>query len=254
MGSIIVFPYFRAKLTDMKTFILSILLAFPFISLAGKTFTVTITVNQLDGMKPLKGVTVQFLNEDNEIVSLALTDENGKATFSECKEKMFDLVCLSPDKTLKTQTVFCYNPDKKDINEEVNLAYEGERETEFIKSKMSFGTVDTAQISSDSCELKFAIAEYSGGRKELVKFLTRNITVPSIAEELGIQGKVYLKFIIDSNGAMSGLHVSRGIPDCTECDMEALRVLAYMPDWIPATCNGENIAIWYTLPIAFHVE
>lgn len=238
----------------MKTFFLSIFFISPFVGLAGKTYTVTITVNQLDGMKPLKGITIQYTDQDHEIKALALTDENGKATFSDCTEKVFHLVCVPTDKSFQEQTVYFYNPDKVDMEKTANLSYSGEKEIEFIKGKTSLANLDSTYILKDSCEFNYTDAEFPGGKPELVRYLQKNMKVPPIAEELGINGKIYLSFAIDHKGAISGITVTKGITDCSECNWEAIRVLAYMQNWIPATCNGDPVASWYKFPIIINVQ
>ncbi len=97
-------------------------------------------------------------------------------------------------------------------------------------------------------------AEYPGGREAMVAFLQKNIKVPAVAEELGIKGKVYLKFVVSESGNISNVSVKKGIADCPECDAEAMRVVKKMPDWIPAKNDGKNVNAWYTLPIVFNVQ
>lgn len=92
---------------------------------------------------------------------------------------------------------------------------------------------------------------FPGGSVALTKFLNQNIIFPKSAEGKQINGKVTIRFIVDENGKVSNVTVKKGIPDCPECDREALRVVQNIPSFIPATLNGKNVASTYALPITF---
>jgi TonB family protein len=91
--------------------------------------------------------------------------------------------------------------------------------------------------------------QFKGGQKKLVRFLNKNLHYPSSAEELGVEGKVFVYFIIEANGALSNFKVLRGIG--AGCDEEALRVLRLSPNWQAGTLNGVEVRSSYVLPITF---
>lgn len=86
---------------------------------------------------------------------------------------------------------------------------------------------------------------------DLKKYLAENIVYPQRALELGLQGKCYLQFIVSSFGNISNVHVMRSVPDCKECDDEAVRVVKGMPNWIPAKNGGKPVNSTYNLPVLF---
>lgn len=94
--------------------------------------------------------------------------------------------------------------------------------------------------------------EFPGGTDALISFLTRNITYPEIARELGIQGKVICKFVVEPNGEVTSISILRGIHPA--CDQEAVRVLKQMPAWKPGMQNGRKVRVSYTLPIVFKLN
>ncbi len=237
----------------MKNLLISLLLLLPVAGIAGKIYTVTVVVKSLDGLTPLKDVSVQYTDSKGNILFIELTDENGKAVFSECQEKSFKLFCNPHDKIYQTSEDYIGNSTKWDIETEVLLPYEKEKELEFVARKIALPQIDTAGIANDSCSTREE-ADFPGGREGLVHFLQTAIRIPSVAEELAIKGKVYLEFLILQDGSISAIHVKKGIPDCPECDAESIRVLAYMPNWIPATCEGKPVISIYTLPIVYHVQ
>ncbi len=95
---------------------------------------------------------------------------------------------------------------------------------------------------------------YPGGIEALKKFLAQNIVYPSKAIEKGINGKCIVQFTISETGVPSDFVVKRGVPDCPECDEEALRVLKLMPNWIPGKRNGKPAKTYYSLPVKFYVS
>jgi TonB family protein len=91
--------------------------------------------------------------------------------------------------------------------------------------------------------------QFKGGQKKLVRFLNKNLHYPSSAEELGVEGKVFVYFIIEANGTLSNFKVLRGIG--AGCDEEAIRVLRLSPNWQAGTLNGVEVRSSYVLPITF---
>lgn len=97
-------------------------------------------------------------------------------------------------------------------------------------------------------------AEFPGGATALGKFLADNFQYPLTALEQGIDGKCYLQFMIDETGAISNVLVKRGVPDCPECDTEAIRLVEAMPEWIPGKNGGEPVKSLFNLPIIFKID
>ncbi|MFM6953445.1 MAG: energy transducer TonB [Sphingobacteriaceae bacterium] len=91
--------------------------------------------------------------------------------------------------------------------------------------------------------------EFTGGMKKLVRFLNRNLRYPPSAEEQGLEGKVFVYFVVESNGSLSGFKVIRGIG--SGCDEEALRVVRLLPPWQAGVLNGVAVRSSYILPITF---
>ena len=94
--------------------------------------------------------------------------------------------------------------------------------------------------------------EFKGGNNALYQFLGRNIKYPAAAVRANVEGKVFVQFVVDKNGETSDVTILKGIG--FGCDEEAMRVVRLMPNWIPARQSGKNVAVQYTLPIAFAIE
>lgn len=94
-------------------------------------------------------------------------------------------------------------------------------------------------------------AEFPGGKMAMNTFLASNINYPETALKMGLQGKCYLKFVVNEKGEVSNVKIMKGVTDCPECDKEAVRVVKSMPNWKPAKMNGKAVSSYYTLPISF---
>lgn len=241
----------------MKNLFLSFLLLLPLAVFALKPYTVTVYVKSLAGMKPIKGAEVKFKDKKEIVVFSMSTDEEGKVVFSNCTEKSFEIYCQA-GKEFFTKTEYFDNKGSWDITTEMALRYTEKKEMEFLAEKMMLPVIDTTSTTprqkGDSCTSNFKIAEYPGGKEVMVTYLQKNLIVPAVAEEKKISGKVYLKFAILTDGSISLIQIVQGIPDCPECDLEAVRVLAYMPKWIPASCDDTPLNQWYALPIVYNVR
>ncbi|MDD2982955.1 MAG: energy transducer TonB [Crocinitomicaceae bacterium] len=94
-------------------------------------------------------------------------------------------------------------------------------------------------------------AEYPGGRAAMQKFLSDKIKYPETAIQQGIEGKCYLRFIVGTDGTIKDVRVTRGVPDCPECDAEARRVVRSMPKWKPGKIGGKGVQSYFDLPVNF---
>ncbi|MCQ2198433.1 MAG: energy transducer TonB [Paludibacteraceae bacterium] len=92
-------------------------------------------------------------------------------------------------------------------------------------------------------------AQFPGGKSALVKFISENVKYPEEAQELGINGNVFVQFEVKSDGSVGDARVVRSVHPLL--DEEAVRVVKSMPDWIPAELQGKPVNSWYTLPIKF---
>ncbi|MCD7937041.1 MAG: energy transducer TonB, partial [Tannerellaceae bacterium] len=94
--------------------------------------------------------------------------------------------------------------------------------------------------------------EFPGGDAEMLKFVSRNIRYPVIAQENGIQGRVVCTFTVNQDGSVVDAEVLRGIDP--SLDKEALRVIGTMPKWKPGKQRGKAVRVRYTLPVVFRLQ
>ena len=94
--------------------------------------------------------------------------------------------------------------------------------------------------------------EFPGGIKALQEFLARNTVYPRAASEIGIQGTVYLYFVVEKDGSISNIKTLRGIGG--SCNEEAERVLSIMPKWKPGNQFGKPVRVSYNVPVVFKLQ
>lgn len=88
----------------------------------------------------------------------------------------------------------------------------------------------------------------------MLEFVQRKMVYPPEAIEMGLQGKCYLKFIVEMDGQISNVSVVKGVPDCPQCDKEAIRVIKLMPNWKPAKNQGKVVRQWCQIPLNFTLK
>jgi protein TonB len=90
---------------------------------------------------------------------------------------------------------------------------------------------------------------FPGGDEARMKFLRDNIKYPQMARESGIQGTVFVTFVVEPNGNITNIQILRGIGG--GCDEEALRVVRQMPRWQPGKQRGKAVRVQFNMPIRF---
>ena len=93
--------------------------------------------------------------------------------------------------------------------------------------------------------------EFPGGEKALINFLKEKISYPEEAKKQGIQGKVFVSFVVDENGKITSARIERSAGDIL--DKEALRVINLLPEWKPGKNAGVNVNTGITIPINFEL-
>ena len=94
--------------------------------------------------------------------------------------------------------------------------------------------------------------QFPGGQLEMKKFISQNLKYPQKEKESAPSGKVYITFLVEIDGSLTNIKVLRGIPKCSACDLEALRVMKLMPKWIAGKQN--NVAVPVQCNVSMYFE
>jgi TonB family protein len=90
---------------------------------------------------------------------------------------------------------------------------------------------------------------FQGGIEKLYQFLAHTVRYPAAARERGIQGRVIMRFLVNTDGSLSNFQVERSAG--IDLNNETLRVLMLSPKWVPGKVCGYTTALYYHMPIQY---
>ncbi len=138
------------------------------------------------------------------------------------------------------------------INDDITIDAEADANTQVEEYKAPVAVKQEEEKEVEEQEI-FRVVEnapsFPGGDAARMKFLQDNIKYPQMARESGIQGTVYVTFVVERSGAVTDVKILRGIGG--GCDEEALRVVRNMPKWEPGKQRGKPVRVQFNMPIKF---
>jgi protein TonB len=141
-------------------------------------------------------------------------------------------------------------PDEEEIEEEikVNLDIEVTQDT-----KVEEIVIKPIEEPKEEVDQIFTIVEESaapkGGMAAFYKYVSDKMKYPPQARRMGIDGKVFVEFVINKDGSISDVKAVKGIG--AGCDEEAVRVVQSAPSWTPGKQRGKPVKQRMVLPITF---
>jgi TonB family protein len=126
---------------------------------------------------------------------------------------------------------------------------------DFSKADNDNKNVNAAGTTGDNQDVYIVTEElpsYKGGTAALQKYLQDNIRYPEEAKKAGIEGSVYVNFIVNAEGRVSEAKIMRSVSPLLNA--EALRLTNSMKDWNPGCQHGEKLSMGVTMPIEFRLK
>ncbi len=184
-----------------------------------------------------KDVTVEDLSIDTEsiIEDEVISTRIEKKKITPPKQKVVEVIEVVDDE------VELDEEDEPDFNEDVDL----DDEIEVIE-------MDDEEDDNVVFKVVQDMPEFPGGLKALYKFIYKYIKYPAVAAESGIQGKVFLKFVVTKSGKVDRIQVLRGVDPTL--NKEAIRVVRMLPRFTPGKQRGKSVNVWYQLPVTFRLQ
>ncbi len=154
----------------------------------------------------------------------------------------------SPSEVFENQSVAI--PEQPDAALELNLAVadtvppikDGEEVFKVVEEMPRFpGCEDVAAAERNQC-----------AQTKLMEFIFNNIKYPAEAKEKGIEGTVFVKFIVETDGSIADAEIARNVEG--GCGEEVLRLVYTMPKWIPAKQDGKAVRAQFALPVKFKLD
>ncbi|HNY43720.1 MAG TPA: TonB family protein [Bacteroidales bacterium] len=134
---------------------------------------------------------------------------------------------------------------------DININTEADEKTQTSTRVVQVTEVEIVEEEVEP--IAFAVVEtkpeYPGGEVALLQYIAENTVYPPVAKENGIQGRVFVQFVIDATGRVTKVQVARGVDPYL--DTEAVRVVKTLPKWTPGKQRGKSVPVTYIVPINF---
>jgi len=135
--------------------------------------------------------------------------------------------------------------------EDLNINAEVEQ-NEVIEEYVAPEVVEEEVVEQEIFQIVEEMPAFPGGEQKLMEYVAKNIKYPQIARETGIQGRVFVGFVVEPDGSISNVKLLRGIGG--GCDEEAMRVIKSLPKWKPGKQRGKAVRVSYQIPVFFKLQ
>ena len=203
--------------------------------------------------KPLEGAsvvvagkTIGTVTDKDGVFNLNLSDTSSIVV----SYVGFKSVKLAPD--FEKLMSFSLEPENFEIDKVVVVAYGIQKKQEMTIKGSKNKEENLALGNKEIFTIVEQMPEFPGGSLALRKYIAQQIKYPLLAQEHGIQGDVYVSFVINSYGVVSNVKIARSVDPAL--DNEAIRVIYTMPIWKPGFQQGKAVDVAYTLPITFILQ
>jgi len=116
---------------------------------------------------------------------------------------------------------------------------------------LGFTTVYSQNALSSNDKVYTVVQQKPQFPGDINKFLSDNLKYPEDARKNNIQGTVYVQFVVEKDGSVSGVKVLRGVQGGASLESEAVQVVSGMPKWTPGVQDGSPVRVSYLLPVRF---
>lgn len=146
--------------------------------------------------------------------------------------------------------------DTEEIEDELEISFDIEMTEELEIEQLPLKLEVEEGIEEEISEEIFVIVEEQpqpkGGMKAFYAHINSTIKYPSSARRMGVQGRVFVQFVVERDGSVTQIEVIRGID--SSCNEEAIRVIATAPSWNPGKQRGKPVRVKMVLPISFKLN
>ncbi|MDA3944206.1 MAG: TonB family protein [Bacteroidetes bacterium] len=151
----------------------------------------------------------------------------------------------------KQVTVLEVVEDDVEVEDEIEIDVDVNQETE-IEVYVPPVREEEQIVEAEIFTVVESMPEFPGGPAKMMEYIAKNIKYPAMARESGIQGRVFVNFVVEPDGSVSNVKILRGIGG--GCDEEAIRVVKSMPKWTPGRQRGKAVRVSFNLPVRFTLQ
>lgn len=121
-----------------------------------------------------------------------------------------------------------------------------------LEEKITLPDTDAILPQDSIYEIVDVMPIFPGGEASMMKYLSDNVKYPAEAQQAGIEGRVFTRFIVNEDGSVSDVEILRSVHPLL--DAEAVRVVKAMPKWTSGKVNGKAVKVRYSLPLVFRLQ
>lgn len=143
-------------------------------------------------------------------------------------------------------------PDEEEIEEEIEVDLDVEITEETVIEDIVFEEAPEEEVADEIFDIVEDQPSPPGGMGAFYKFVGKSMKYPNQARRMGIEGRVFVQFVVDKDGTLTDIKAVKGIG--AGCDEEAVRVLKSAPKWKPGKQRGRPVKVRMILPITFKLS
>jgi periplasmic protein TonB len=143
-------------------------------------------------------------------------------------------------------------PDEVEIEEKIEVNFDVDVKEETVIKEVEISDAPVEEKADEIFDVVENPPMPQGGMEGWNQYLQKNLKYPTQARRMGIEGTVYVVFVVNTDGSIQDVDVLRGIGG--GCDEEAIRVVRNAPKWTPGKQRGRPVRVKMRLPIRFKLS
>ncbi|WP_162343069.1 energy transducer TonB [Cyclobacterium salsum] len=143
-------------------------------------------------------------------------------------------------------------PDEVEIEEKIEVNFDVDVQEETVIKEVEISEAPVEEKAEEIFDVVENMPTPPGGMEGWNKYLSNNLKYPTQARRMGIEGTVYVVFVVNTDGSIQDVGILRGIGG--GCDEEAMRVVRNAPAWEPGRQRGRPVRVKMRLPIRFKLS
>lgn len=140
-------------------------------------------------------------------------------------------------------------PDTEEIKEDLNIKFDVEVTEETKVEEVVVAPVVEEENVDEIFSVVEETAEPKGGMPAFYKYVGEKIKYPAQARRMGVEGRVFVEFVVNRDGSIVDVRAIKGIG--AGCDEEAVRIVQSAPAWKPGKQRGKPVRQKMVIPIIF---
>lgn len=157
-----------------------------------------------------------------------------------------------PPPPVVQQPIVIEVPDDEEIEDDIEINLDITMNEDDIVEELVVYEEPEEEVAETIHQIVEEMPTPHGGLSAFYQYLNKNLKYPGQARRMGIDGKVYMLFVVEKDGTLTDVTVQKGIG--AGCDEESLRVIQNAPRWNPGKQRGNPVRVRFSFPIIFRLD